>query len=193
MRLENTPVDLSRYFNNRGIQPPDTVGDYGFNIWRNTFPAEELPQPGSLVDVAGVAFEFPPKESPAGDNIRCRGQLIELPAGTYDWIHLLGAAERRTEDRVELHHQDGSVRHEWLRMSDFWPQTGAYFGEAPAFRTSSMRYPRHTHRDHAPAIWRQRVPVTVPRPLAALRLPDNPAMHVFALSLTADEESRLAS
>ncbi|MFE2552032.1 hypothetical protein ACFXGI_26270 [Streptomyces sp. NPDC059355] len=193
MGLGNTVVNLSAHFNNRGIQPPDTPGDYGFNIWRNTFPAEELPEPGSLVDLVGAVFEFPARKSAAGDNVRCRGQLVELPGGSWDWIGLVGAAERRTEDEVELHYADGTVRREWLRMSDFWPQTGAYFGEPRAFATGSMRYPRHTHLHHAPSIWQQRVPVRVPAPLAAVRLPDNPAMHVFAMTVTADEESRLAS
>jgi hypothetical protein len=193
MRLENTVVDLSPHYNNRGIQPLDTTGAYGFNIWRNTFPAEELPAQGSAVEVAGVRFVFPPDDVPGGDNVRCRGQLVEVPAGRYDWVHLLGAAERRTEDQVELHYADGTVRRSWLRMSDFWPQTDPYFAEPLAFRTSSMRYPRHTHHDHAPSVWRQRVPVAVPEPLVALRLPDNPAMHVFAMSLGTDEESRLAS
>ncbi|MFI5672120.1 hypothetical protein [Streptomyces sp. NPDC051704] len=194
MGLGNTVVNLSAHFNNRGIQPPDdTPGDYGFNIWRNTFPAEELPEPGSLVDLVGAVFEFPARRSAAGDNVRCRGQLVELPGGSWDWIGLVGAAERRTEDEVELHYADGTVRREWLRMSDFWPQTGAYFGEPRAFVTGSMRYPRHTHLHHAPSIWQQRVPVRVPAPLAAVRLPDNPAMHVFAMTVTADEESRLAS
>ncbi|MFJ6798050.1 hypothetical protein [Streptomyces sp. NPDC091268] len=192
MRLGNTVVNLTAHFNNRGIQPPDTPGDYGFNIWRNTFPAEELPEPGTLVELSGTAFAFPAPEAAGGDNIRCRGQLVALPAGRWDWIGLLGAAERRTEDEVELHYEDGTVRRAWLRMSDFWPQTAAYFGEPLAFRPGAMRYPRHTHRHHAPAIHRQRIPVTVPAPLAAVRLPDNPAMHVFAMTVTADEESRLA-
>ncbi|GHA75862.1 hypothetical protein GCM10010305_18250 [Streptomyces termitum] len=192
MGLGNTVVNLSAHFNNRGIQPPDTSGEYGFNIWRNTFPAEELPEPGSLVELEGTVFAFPARDTGAGDNVRCRGQLVELPAGRWDWIGLVGAAERRTEDEVELHHADGTVRREWLRMSDFWPQTAPYFGEPLAFSTSGMRYPRHTHRHHAPSLWQQRVPVRVPAPLAAVRLPDNPAMHVFAMTVTADEESRLA-
>ncbi|MCP2166895.1 hypothetical protein [Goodfellowiella coeruleoviolacea] len=191
--MKNTVVDISALCDNRGIQPPGTEGDYGFNIWSNTFPAEELPEPGSLVPVAGVPFEFPARPAPGGDNIRCRGQLVPVPPGDYDWLYLLGAAERRTEDQVLLHYRDGTVRAEWLRMSDFWPQTEARFGEPLAFRTSAMRYPRHTHPAHAPSIWQQRVPVTVPGEITAVRLPDNPAMHVFALTLGTDLEARRAS
>jgi hypothetical protein len=193
-------VDLAPACNNRGLQPPGTHGNgaYGFNIWSNTFPAEQLPAPGSIVEISGVPFTFPAGAvpagaAPAGDNIRCRGQRIPLPPGCYDWIYTLGAAERRTEDEVELHYADGRVRRSWWRMSDFWPETPVRFGEPLAARTTSLRYPRHTHEDHAPAIWQQRIPVTCPDPLAAIVLPDNPAMHLFALSLASDAGSRHAN
>jgi hypothetical protein len=182
----STVVDISEVCNNRGIAKPGADESYGFNIWRNTFPAEDLSAPGSMVTVAGVEFEFPVREMGGGDNIRCRGQLVALPAGRHDWLYLLGAAERRTEDEAELHYADGTVRTAWLRMSDFWPETPAWFGEPEAFRATGLRYPRHTQAGHRPVIWQQRIPVTVPGELAGLRLPDNPAMHVFAL--TAVEE-----
>ncbi|MFI5496369.1 hypothetical protein [Actinoplanes sp. NPDC051859] len=190
--MQQSRIDLRSFFDNRGLQPPETAGDYGFNVWSNTFPAEELPPPGTAVEVAGITFAFPTAPAPGGDNIRCRGQLVPVTAGRWDWVYLIGAAERRTEDRVELHYADGSIRAAWLRMSDFWPETPAGFGEPLAFRTQALRYPRHTHRDHAPAIWQQRVPVTEPDPLTAVRLPDNPAMHVFAITMVADEEARCA-
>ncbi|GAA2515343.1 hypothetical protein [Winogradskya humida] len=189
--MRKVRIDLSGFFTNRGLQPPGTTGDYGFNIWSNTFPAEELPPAGTVADVAGVPFSFPP-DAATGDNIRCRGQVIALPAGDWDWIYLIGAAERRTEDQVELRYRDGSVRPAWLRMSDFWPETPVRFGEPLAFRTRSMRYPRHTHQNHAPALWQQRIGIAEPGNLSAVRLPDNPAMHVFALTLVADEEARCA-
>src|SRR5580693_5213401 len=76
-------VDLAPACNNRGLQPPGTHGNgaYGFNIWSNTFPAEQLPAPGSIVEISGVPFTFPAGAvpagaAPAGDNIRCRGQRI---------------------------------------------------------------------------------------------------------------------
>lgn len=188
----STVVDVSAVCDNLGIAGSGAGDAYGFNIWRNTFPAEDLPAPGSSVTVAGVEFEFPARVGGNGDNIRCRGQLVTLPPGRYDWLYVLGAAERRTEDDVELHYADGTRRAAWLRMSDFWPETKARFGEPEAFRAQGLRYPRHTQHGHRPAIWQQRVPVTVPGELVALRLPDNPAMHVFALTAVSDPEVRRA-
>jgi hypothetical protein len=40
-----------------------------------------------------------------------------------------------------------------------------------------------------PVIWRERVPVPRESPLTAIRFPDNPAIHVFALTLTHEQET----
>lgn len=176
------PISLVPHLNNTGLTDEDGLGGGGFNIWGNTFPAGELPPAGGTTVVHDVPFLFPV----AGvDNVRCRGQRVDVPPGRWDWVHVLGASERRTEDLLEVHYSDGSVRGQWLRMSDFWPQTEPRFGEVLAFRCRHMHYPRHVQRTMSPSIWAQRVPVTVPSDVVALVLPDNPALHVFALTLQA--------
>ncbi len=176
-------VDLTANFDTTGITAADALGDGAFNIWSNTFPADELPAAGSVVPVHGIPFRFPAKDPRGRDNLRCARQLIEVPVGRYDWIQFLAAAERRTEDEVQLHYGDGATDPEWLRVSDFWPQTASRFGERAAFRCRNLHYPRHVQRDMGPAIWRQRVPVPRESELAAVRLPDNPAIHIFAMTL----------
>lgn len=176
-------VDLTAYFDTTGITAPDALADGAFNVWSNTFPADELPAPGSVVDVHGIPFDFPVKDPEGRDNLRCVRQLIDVPVGRYDWIQLLAAAERRTEDEVQLHYRDGATDPEWLRVSDFWPQTASRFGESAAFRCRNLHYPRHIQREMPPVIWRQRVPVPRESELMAIRLPDNPAIHIFAMTL----------
>src|SRR4051812_44873913 len=94
------PLELRGHLDNRGITPTTELGGGAFNVWSNTFPAEQLPPDGSLVEVGGVLFEFPVRAAGGADNLRCAGQLIALPPGRYDWLYLLAAAERRTEDLV---------------------------------------------------------------------------------------------
>jgi hypothetical protein len=179
------PVDLTPYADCVGIASRQALGAGGFNIWRNTFPAEDLPGGGEL-RVAGVPFRFPSSDGVRPDNIRCRGQLIELDDGRVDWVYLLAAAERRTEDPLTVHYTGGEWRRQWLRVSDFWPETEPRFGDRLAYRTSTLLYPRHDHQGFAPAMWCTRVPVAVPDGVCALSLPENPAMHVFSLTLRAD-------
>ncbi|PRX60363.1 hypothetical protein B0I32_117130 [Nonomuraea fuscirosea] len=180
-------VDLGSYADCVGIEFTRRPGDGAFNIWRNTFPAEDLPR-GEIVDVGGVPFCFPAADGRHPDNLRCRGQRIELPVGRVDWLCFLAAAERRTEDTLSVHYADGATRAQWLRVSDFWPETPPRFGDVLAFRTPYLLYQRHAQSGMAPAIWRQRVPVTIPGDVAAVTLPENPAMHIFALTLLTEEE-----
>lgn len=175
-------VDVSAWFDNRGITTTAARAAGAFNIWGNTLPAADLPAVGGIVRRAGVRFAFP-RRGPGGcDNFRCAGQYVPLPPGRYDWLWLVAAAERQSEDEVWLHFDDGSVDPEWLRVSDFWPQTPPAFGEEPAARCTSMHYPRHVQPAVDPTLWCQRVPVTRRVPLRAVRFPDNPAIHVFALT-----------
>lgn len=181
------PVDLAPFVDNRGIVAAVGSGGRGFNIWDNAFPADELPPAGGTCTVGGVPFRFP--LAGAADNVRCLGQLVPLPAGSRpSWLSVLGAAERRAEDVLRLHYADGGVRSQWLRLSDFWPDTPPRFGDTQAYRCSRLLYPRHEQLNMAPTIWQQRVPVTRPGEVIAVELPDNPAMHVFALTLLTEQE-----
>lgn len=183
------PVDLGGHFDNRGITPRSELDRGGFNIWDNTFPAEDLPRPGGTVRVGDVPFLFPAPNEDDRDNLRCAGQVIDLPAGRYDWLYLLATAERRSEDVITLHYADGSVDPEWLRVSDFWAETPAHFGEQAHLRCRSLHYPRHVQGNMEPTIWRTRVPVPREVDLSAVRLPDNVAIHIFALTLVTPASS----
>ena len=174
------PVDLAAHRNNTGISPAADTGTGAFNVWGNSFAAERLPAAGA-VEVAGVPFDFPPVGR-GPDNVRCAGQYLQVPAGRYDWIHVLAAAERRAEDAVELHYADGSVDAESLRLSDFWAAP-AWFGEVKAFESAVMHYPHHVQPGVSALMWAQRVPVTRRAALCGVRLPRNVAMHIFAVTL----------
>ena len=183
------PVRLTDYFNNQAISRAHDTRAGRFNVWGNSFPAEYLPAPGARVVAGGVPFVLAERH-PAGDNVRCAGQFLALSAGRYDWIHLLAASERRTEDRVALHFADGAVDFEALRVSDFWAQARPAFGDRPVFETPVMHYPHHIQARVSALMWAQRVPVTRRERLTGLRLPRNVAIHVFALTLqTVREEA----
>lgn len=175
------PVRLEPHWNNRAVSPAGDTAVGRFNVWRNSFPAEHLPAPGSPVAVGAVLFRFPQTTS-AGDNIRCAGQYLPLPEGRYDWIHLLASGERRVEAEAALHFADGEVDFEAVRVSDFWAAP-ARFGEIEACRTPVMHYPHHVQPGVSAHLWAQRVPVTRRAVLCGIRLPQHIALHVFALTL----------
>jgi hypothetical protein len=182
------PVPLAAHLDNVGVSPAEDTASGRFNVWGNSFAAERLPPAGPLV-ADGVWFDFPAAGTGEPDNVRCAGQLVEVPPGAYDWIYVLAAAERRAEDEVALHFAGGEVDFEALRVSDFWAAEAA-FGERLAFESPVMHYPRHVQPNVPARLWSQRVPVTRRATLEAIRLPRNVAIHVFALTLRRSPEAK---
>ena len=174
-------VALAPHADNVGTSSASDTRSGGFNVWGNSFAAEHLPGPGPI-EVGGVSFAFPRVGTGDPDNVRCAGQYLEVARGTYDWVHVLAAAERRAEDELALHFADGAVDFEPLRISDFWAAPPA-FGELLAFESPVMHYPHHVQRDVPAMLWEQRVPIVRRAELVGLRLPRNLAIHVFALTL----------
>lgn len=173
-------LSLEDQRDNVGATSSNALGDGAFNVWRNSFPAEHLPA-GGLRRVGSVPFQLP-AFGEGVDNVRCAGQHLPVPAGWYDWLHLLAAAERRAEDVLWLHFQDGAVESPKLRISDFWAAPAA-FGELEAFSTPAMHYPHHVQNGVSARMWSQRVPVARRGVLVGVTLPRNIAIHIFAATL----------
>lgn len=185
------PVDLSTLYNNRATSEYDRLDEGAFNVWGNSFPARELPTPGEPFDVAGVPF-VRGAPTDAGDNVRCDGQYVEVPASACDWVHLVVAGERRAEAEVALHHAEGEVEFEALRVSDFWAEAPAVFGELAVTATAVTHYPHHVQPRLSARLWAQRVPVVRSTPLQGIRLPRHVAVHVFALTLQGTARENVA-
>lgn len=181
-------LDLEPHYDNDGISYAGNPSDGWFNTWGNTFPAESLPPSRSELRCHGIPFRFPSKEDGDHNNVSCAGQRIDVPPGRYDWIHVLAAGERRSEDPIGLVYERDRLDREWLRISDFWPMSSPWFGEVLAFRCPVLHYPHHVQRDLEPVIWLQRVPVPRREDLLAILLPDNAAIHLFAMTLERSPE-----
>jgi hypothetical protein len=182
-----TVVDLSAHFNNRAISGPRDLQEGGFNVWGNSFPADQLFPPDVPFETHGVPF-VRSKPTPVGDNVRCSGQYVELRPVRCDWIRLVVAAERRAEAEVTLHFDSGAVDFEVLRVSDFWAEAPAAFGEGVVVSTTVMNYPHHVQPRVSAQLWEQRLPVTRRERLVGIRLPRHIAVHVFAMTVQGPAE-----
>jgi hypothetical protein len=179
--LTQRSVDLRPYLNNVGVTTIAETGAGHFNVWRNSYAAEDLPDQDEWTVVEAVTFQLSNLGSAEPDNVRCDRQYIPVPAGHFDWLYVLGAGERRVEDVVALHFTDGTVDFEPLRLTDFWAAPPA-FGETLAFETV-MHYPQHVQFGVPARMWCQRVPVVRRASLSGVRLPANAAAHIFAATL----------
>lgn len=180
-RPEFCLIGLDDLLDNRATTGTADLDQGRLNAWGNSFPAEELPQPGTQIEVAGIPFVWANAHA-HGDNVRCAGQLIELPPGQYDWIYLLAASERRSEDTLWAYYDDGHADPLPVGISDFLDGTPA-FGELSAFRTTRMHYPHHVQHGLPTTMWLTRVGMPRRGNAQAIRFPRLVAMHIFALTL----------
>lgn len=184
-------IGIDDLLNNRATTSVADLELGRLNAWGNSFPAEELPTPGTLVEVAGIPFMWANARA-EGDNVRCEGQVIDIPPGQYDWIYLLAASERRSEDTLWAYYDDGYADPLRVGVSDFLDGTPV-FGELPAFRTARMHYPHHVQQNLPTTMWLSRVGMPRRGTARALRLPRLVALHVFAVTLLTGFDVRLAN
>lgn len=183
-------VDIDDLLNNRAATSTTELDLGRMNVWGNSFPARELPESGALIEVAGIPFRWA-NVRPDGDNVRCEGQVVDIPPGQYDWLYLLAASERRSEDTLWVHYEDGFADPLRVRVSDFLDGTPV-FGELPAFRTSAMHYPHHVQRNLPTTMWLARVGMPRRGSAHALRLPRLVALHIFGITLLTGMDVRVS-
>lgn len=175
-------VDLDRFANNNGITELGNLADGGFNVWGNSYPSDELPAGDTIVKFADVPFHFPSKERQRFNNVVCVGQSITFAEGTYVSMSVLGAAERRTADTLTFVTTTGTEVPVPLCLSDWWHGARTHFSNRLALRCTRVHYPRHVQRNILPSMWVHRAVFPIIR-THTIVLPDNPALHIFALTL----------
>lgn len=201
-------VDLVPYFNNAGIASScDPTAD-GLDGMGTIFRSEGLPASGATVDCSGTRFAFPDKRDGVPDNIACEAQEIPLPVGCYRALHVLGICDwRATAESVRLHSPDGSHIQATLGLSDASHYKGLQYGEHQAL-TGQLVTPdsliphvflfgitppgedyqmQETHIEAG--LWHQVIALKESLLLSHLLMPDNPSMHIFALTLCREEGS----
>ncbi len=177
-------LDLEEYFNADGISYDSNPQDGLFSL-SACYPAEELPESNSVVDIDNIPIKFPSKEDGDKNNIECYNQILPVQPGLYKRLFVLGSCDNGNfEEKIELIY-DRKVEVQKLYLSDWI--TEKPFTEKLAFRCE------HAHsRDgdicfYRANMWMQTVEVDCTCQLHKLNLPDNPCFHVFAITLERGE------
>ncbi len=200
----HAPLDLSSHFNNGGIAPAGRPEDGGLDGMGTAFRAESLPAPGATIVSRGIPFVLAGRTRGSKDNIACESQVIPLPPGPWGVLHVLGMCDWRAfEEPLRLKAADGTLAETRLGLSDAPRYGGLQYGEGMALccplTTPDTSVPLSSLIGSSPpeagceteetrieaGIWHQGIDLPGPRPLSALLLPDNPSMHLFALTLAA--------
>ncbi|HEX7001418.1 MAG TPA: hypothetical protein VF164_06950 [Trueperaceae bacterium] len=182
-------LDLGPAFNADAFSLPSRPQRGNFDnrsgVYGATFPAEYAPQASMRFEAGGVPFLFPPTDTEL-NNVVMLGQRLEVPAGPYSALHLLGASDQGNyRADVTLVYEDGSETLS-LGLSD-WCQPPR-FGEAIGVEFAQRRGTSGQTERIVCRILHQTLPVDPGRVLARVDLPDRETMHLFALTLEAPNQ-----
>jgi PKD repeat protein len=114
------------------------------------------------------------------NNVETDGQVVQLPPGTYDELSVLATAHNGdVQAEGTLTYNDGSTAQVPLRYTDW--AVSPKFGEEIAI---DMPYRHNGGGDTSPRvmIFTQRVALESGKQVDTLTLPDDPKLHVFAVS-----------
>lgn len=203
----HAPLELSSHLNNAGIAPAGRPATGGLDGMGTAFRAESLPSPGATLLSQGIPFVPPGRSHGSNDNIACEAQEIPLPPGHWNALHVLGMCDWRAfEEPLRLKALDGTCVETRLGLSDAPRYQGLRYGESVALScpliTPDTSVPLASLIGSSPpgagyetretrveaGIWHQVIRLPGPGPLSGLVLPDNPSMHLFALTAVAAEE-----
>ena len=139
-------------------------------------------------------FRFPDKGDGLNNNISPEGQHIPVPQDRYDSLYLLGSAEGNLEDIVWFITADGDQVEAFLCLSGWHKRNSLQYGEQVAIQCSGYHCPaHHVYTDRLGVdygIWMQKLSIHTTECLTAIELPDNPGMHIFAMTLHRPGTSR---
>jgi hypothetical protein len=200
-----TPVDLTKSFDIDGISLDDNPSNGDLDGEGRTLPAESLPsyvwRPASSADAivtdlypsglwartlakgaTRVPFRFPPKRDGVKNAVRSAGQRIAVPEGRRRAVHFLATATAPHDPgAVTFVYADSSTSTQPLRMS-LWTE-GPRHDEAVAF-TASHRHQKEGDDLAAPVyLYQYTLKPDAGKSLAAIVMPQSPAMKFFALTL----------
>ena len=180
-------VDLAGACNNDGITEEADRRDADLDEWKQSFPAEELPNAG-LFEPKDVqaAFQFPDKGAGKKNNVACTGQTIPLAGKAKALLLLASATDANQEAKLGIEYADGAVEAD-LKVSDWCgdPKFGEKDGVVCAHRIAAPADggTNMTKEEKKCRLWVVTVPFDGNRELKAVKLPNNPKIHIFAATL----------
>lgn len=199
--MQYYPLDLSQYLNNDGISFENGTEDGDFDGLGNTYPAEKLPASKQLANLCETPLLFPDKRDGAFNNVVLEAQQIMVPSGNYSTLAVIGAADSGRyadggyQDRIVFSYRDAE-EHATLRLKDWICIEEQRFGGREALRCPYMHGPTGrcalSERGYEtyPTLWYEEIEIDESKTLEHIHLPDNPCMHIFAMTLMARGCSR---
>ncbi|MEV6792392.1 NEW3 domain-containing protein [Streptomyces sp. NPDC051320] len=185
--------DLKSAFNNVGVtneSAPPAEGNYttgNFDGGGDSYSAQALAAagvtPGAQLTKDGVSWTFPDVGPGSADNVSAAGQVIRT-GGSGSALWFLGAEAGTVEGKVTVTYTDGSRSTGDLGLPNWCCTAGTEYG-AVTVATAD-----HRNTPNGPAnfgvgykLFGNSVPLTEGKTVESVTLPDEGAIHIFALSV----------
>ncbi len=139
--------------------------------------------PGASATYGGLSYQWPQAAPGTPDMVNSQGQVVEM-SGSGSSLGLLGAGDHGTQSgTVTVTYTDGSTSSGNVTMADWYANAPAP-GCALAVTTPNWnRPPGDTLGPHPVSLYTTTVALAPGRQVAAVTLPDNGALHVFAAAI----------
>lgn len=197
--IESEAVDLA--FDADVVSTNKSRGDGAMSATLGAIPAEQFP---STISAEGVTFRLGSGADGMKNAVTCRGQTIEIPSAGYDRVYLLAAADGDVRSKIEV---DGRASAwsvpNWTGFVGQW-DTRLWPGDIhdPSYRWNDAPiglvpgyikdadiawYCSHRHTKGADAFYQYsyifRSVFDLPAGARQIKLPDDPRIKVFAISV----------
>src|SRR5258708_7435176 len=177
---ESVLVPLSSYVNNKGIG--SALGQANLDGSGYAYPANQLPQAGQRT-FNGIPYQFPGITPGAKDNVVALGQTIKFSQGNYLQAFLLVTATYGSVSGiVVVHYADGSTSSASLSVPDWLDTSGVVNTSSRYAPTGIEQASAHIYAVQI-GIDSTKIASSLTLPTTAQPSPNQPSLHVFALTL----------
>ncbi len=175
-------VDLSGDYNHDGTATvtASTEGNFDGGGW--SYDAALLP-PAGPATLSGVAYDVPDPNGTAKNFVQATGQTLLLPADRYNALHLVGAAHGGdVSSELTVSYADGTTGQLPVTLTD-WAAGSGHGGNTVAINMPHRIKAGAGEDGPAVQLFAATVPIDAGRTVTSLRLPNNPGMELYALTL----------
>ncbi|HEX6444002.1 MAG TPA: NEW3 domain-containing protein [Streptosporangiales bacterium] len=186
--ITNTPYEsLAQAFNNIGVTDESNPAPGDFDGGGDSYSAQALAAqgatPGATITANGAGFTWPDAAAGTRDNVQAQGQLVQL-SGSGSALAFLGAEAGFSSGTVTVTYTDGTTSSASLGFPNWCCSDQHAYGATPVIVTD------HRNTPSGPAnfgiqyvVFYNSIPLTAGKTVATVQLPDQPAIHVFAMAV----------
>lgn len=186
------PLPLTHYYNNNGFSYDIEQRIGNFTTFGSSYPGDEIPDQSDLM-IEDIPFIFPDAQA-TFNNIELENQRLSVPEHHYTAMSILGAADNGSYDEeIQYHLNDRLVYQMPLALTN-WTDHMPKYNEKVVYRCSGI----YTQKgalltSKQTTIWLQTLLFDRPIHINTIVLPDNPCMHLFAITLKKENTNEHAT